>query len=301
MAASVVRRVPRDSDDDDDDNIESAGDKRRDMEQGDTGDHEGANGNGNVNRSGKRELIARSRRDPMSLSLRRVEQAGLVTEVHPVRDHHGEAMTVSSQVSVGIDQRICIAWSVPPKLFAAGYRLLGYRRTDGFPPEEYRRNLSACGTKIVEARTNAVKEELLPEGEYFYTFLLYSGTWHNWWAYWADVVQFSELMPSAKYAIERMKETYTARKLERKLLRLGRETAAEEGEIEADQEAQAAHGAVDGQRSIGTDFARLLAEQNQEIEQVKTSAEWKRCKKHQRRFILAAIRNKYRRMMGMEE
>jgi hypothetical protein len=211
---------------------------------GDDDDGDDADRELEVVRSVDRRLSPTTRRDPLLVSLQRHEDAGLVSEVLPIREHRGGAMVVRSQVSVGIDQRICLAWDVPHRCFAGGYRLLGFRRTDGFAAEAARHDLAAHGAKIIDARTNDAKEELLAEGEYFYTFLLYRTTFLGCFEQTGDLVQFSERIPSAKYAIGRLEDTLKARELERKLLRL-----------------------ADKQRKTGTpepeaqDFARLLAAQ----------------------------------------
>ena len=263
MGSNVVRRVTgRNGDDGDDDD----GDRP----------------------SVDRRLVSASRRDPLSVSLQRHAEAGLVSEVLPVRDHRGHFVVIRSQVSVGIDQRICLAWDVPAHYFLQGYRLLGFRRTDGFAPEEQRNDLAAHGAKIIDARASDVKEELLAEGEYFYTFLLYRkvllGCFHDT----VELVQFSERIPSAKHAIGRLEDTLRARELEQKLLRMAK-MISEEG---ADHEKRF---------GSGVDFAKVLAEQNRDIEAAKAAPEWKKLKPAQRTFILGQIRQRYRRKMGQEE
>lgn len=220
-----------------------------------------------------------ARRDPLSVSIQPMEAAGLVTEILDARTHKGKLITITSQVSVGIDQRIRLAWSVPSKYYGAGYRLLGFRRSDSFAADDAGGELAVHGLKIIDARNDGEKEEHVGEGECFYTFLLYGTAFLGCIALIDDIVQFSEMIPSAKHAIHRLEDTLKARTLVNKLMSM-----SEHHRTEA---------ANDG-RSI----AKLLTEERREMDEVKATPEWKKLNKDEREFVLGAIQEKYRKRIA---
>ncbi len=224
-------------------------------------------------------------RDPLVLSLQKLEEVGLVTDLQEPREHHGRIVRVTSQLAVGVDQRIRLCWEVPPEYYRDGYRLMAFRRTDGFTPEDKPKSLAAHGTKILEARADGTKDEILSEGEYFYTFVLHK-SYLGLVSVDKDLVRFSERLPGAKYAIERLQDTYDARRLIGKLLKQSESIR----KLGGDQRAKAGQG-LSSEENLG-----LMAEEQAEIDAVKAAPGWKNRTKNQRDFIIGGIREKYRRI-----
>jgi hypothetical protein len=116
-----------------------------------------------------------------------------------------EGLSVTSQKCLGVDPRILVTWDVEDHLWKAGFRLLGFRSSDGFAPDEHTETLSEHGQMILDEVANGNLVERLAEGTYFYTFVLrlrkYFGCFE-----WLTVVRFSETIPSARTAIGRIED-----------------------------------------------------------------------------------------------
>ncbi len=111
--------------------------------------------------------------DPLALSLHSLAEAGVKNELRPFRDHKskGDLFSVSSELMIGIEQRISLTWLVHEKYMPKDVRVLGFRSTDGFGRIGPKGELW-YGTKIIDDSKAGTKEDVLTEGEYFYTFLL---------------------------------------------------------------------------------------------------------------------------------
>ena len=128
---------------------------------------------------------------------------------------HKDGLTVTSQKSLGVDPRILLTWDVQYRYWADGYRLMGFRSTTGFAPEEHPENLSAHGQMILEELADGSLEERLPEGMYFYTFVLHKRAFFKVFE-GMSIVRFSETIPSAKTAIGRIEDHMTLEQLKEK-------------------------------------------------------------------------------------
>lgn len=123
----------------------------------------------------------------------------------PAVMHRKEGLSVTGQRTLGIDPRVLLTWSVEYRYWADGYRLMGFRSTSGFAPDQHPEEMSAHGQMILEEISDGSLEERLPEGTYFYTFVLYKRTFLGLWEH-MSVVRFSETIPSAKTAIGRIED-----------------------------------------------------------------------------------------------
>jgi hypothetical protein len=126
-------------------------------------------------------------------------------ECLPAVMHRKGGLSVSGQRTLGIDPRVLLTWSAEYRYWADGYRLMGFRSSSGFAPDQHPEDLSAHGQMILEEIADGSLEERLPEGTYFYTFVLYKRTFLGMWEN-MTVVRFSETVPSAKTAIGRIED-----------------------------------------------------------------------------------------------
>src|SRR5258708_4869177 len=108
----------------------------------------------------------------MSNLVRRVQQSVVPTvesnDVVPARRHRNGTIFVESQVVLGIEPKLYLAWSVVPRFWAKGFTLMVFRSTTGFCPQKCPDDLNEHGQMIVEARENSRYEEHPPEGTYYY-------------------------------------------------------------------------------------------------------------------------------------
>src|SRR4051812_31044752 len=107
---------------------------------------------------------------PANTEVTAIESAG---EYLPPVVRRKDGLSVTSQRSLGVSPSVLLTWSVDYRYWNKGYRVLGFRSTTGFAPEEYPKELSAHGHMILDEVRDGSLEERLPEGAYFYTFVLY--------------------------------------------------------------------------------------------------------------------------------
>src|SRR5205807_2341321 len=104
------------------------------------------------------------------------------------------------------DPRILLAWNVRWKYWSNGYKLLGFRSTTGFASHERPEDLSAHGQMFLEETADGSVEQSLPEGTYYYTFILHREGIFRWSRVLSDPLRFSEVIPSARTAIGRIED-----------------------------------------------------------------------------------------------
>jgi hypothetical protein len=127
-------------------------------------------------------------------------------EYRPAVSRRGDGFSVTSQVNLGINPRVLLAWNVRPDWFAQGYKLLGFRSTTGFAPTDRPEDLTAHGQMFLEEAANGSVEQALPEGTYYYTFLLFRMGFFKFKRWLSDPLRFSETISSAKTAIGRIED-----------------------------------------------------------------------------------------------
>lgn len=222
-----------------------------------------------------------SRRDPLAISL---GDAGVAVEVLPEREHRGDRFVVRSQLAIGIDQRISLSWELT-RVSSRGWRILGFRRTEGFAPEQSRWDLGAHGLKIIDSAETSSKVEHLGEGEYFYTFVLRRNLWGL-----ADVtrelIQFSEVIPSAKHVIRRLEDTIHARKLLAELAAMVRREQNQGKESTARDK---------GITNKAQQIMAWIVEHRQGADAVKAMPEWATLSPNEQELVMGALRDALRR------
>lgn len=232
-------------------------------------------------RSSDMDSVIARRRDPLAIPL---DNAGITMEVLPERTHPGSRFLVRSQLAIGIDQRISLSWAFIGG--SGGYRVLGFRRTLGFAPEEVRWDLTQHGMKIIDSTEAASKVEHLGEGEYFYTFVLRKRVL-GLAEVTRDLVQFSEVIPSAKHVIQRLQDTIQARKLLGELAAMvKRERGGEERQTR-----------VAGKAKQIMDW---IIEHKRGVDDVRAMPEWATLSANEQELVMAALRDALRRGISGE-
>jgi hypothetical protein len=127
------------------------------------------------------------------------------SDLLPARTHRIRELTVQSQLSVGIEPRLLIAWNVNQRYWAAGYSLLVFESTTAFSPELYPDELTKHGSLIIETRDDSYLEQVPSEGTHYYTFVLHKPVFFRLFDR-MNVLRFSENVPSARVAVGRLRD-----------------------------------------------------------------------------------------------
>jgi hypothetical protein len=157
----------------------------------------------------------------------------LVQYRDPVK-RQADGLTVVCRANVGVDPGVLIQWNVAPPHWAKRFRLLGFRSTTGLAANRRTRNLDEHGQLIIDEQAlGGQLEERLPEGTYFYTFLLHRPVLCGMREELSDPVRFSETIPSARTAIGRVEDRLKLQQLREDLALRGvrAQIAANEAEI----------------------------------------------------------------------
>ncbi len=222
--------------------------------------------------------------NPLGISLEKLEEVGITTTALAPNKNIGKHLQVYSRLHVGIDQRLRLGWIAPLEMLQNGWRILAFRRTDGFSPVKRPENLSMYGQKILDTESCDMKDEWLPPGEYFYTFILFKPGWLI--NRFADVIEFVERIPTGEQVIARLKEASEGQKLIQELLRLhGIPNKAAQSQPKA------------GQSFAGKKVAELLAEQRREIEALKASEDFKILPEKEQQYAIDCIKAQYKAQM----
>jgi flagellar motility protein MotE (MotC chaperone) len=133
-------------------------------------------------------------------------------DTQQVESHRSRCIAVESQLSLGIEPTLRLEWKVDQQIWNDGFKLLVFRNTSGFCAEEFPDDLNRHGALIVEKRHDAGADERLPEGTYFYTFVLLKTRWFGFLRS-IDVLRFSTTVPSAQVALARIQDKTKLREL----------------------------------------------------------------------------------------
>jgi hypothetical protein len=126
-------------------------------------------------------------------------------EALPARSHRSDDITVASQLSLGVEPRLSLAWRVTPWCWRSGFTLLVFRSMTGFSAERRPEDLNKHGQLIIETKEDGVLEEVPQEGSHFFTFVLHKKILLGL-SEMVSVLRFSETVPSAKVAIGRIRD-----------------------------------------------------------------------------------------------
>ncbi len=125
--------------------------------------------------------------------------------VLPVRTHHGDGIFVESQLSLGVEPTLHLAWAIVPSYWRKGFTLLVFRSSNGFSPEKHPEDLNRHGQLVIETTCDGRHTERPEEGSHYFTFLLqrrcFFGLVEN-----IAMVRFSECVPSAKVGLGRIRD-----------------------------------------------------------------------------------------------
>ena len=142
--------------------------------------------------------------------VRRTEHSSAITEAAtdlPARQHHFGAIVVISQLSVGVEPRLCFSWKVLTRAWNRGFKLLVFRSTTGFSPEPHPEDLNKHGQLFIETIHDGSHSEVPHEGTHFFSLVLHKkglfGLWDT-----QSILRFSETVPSAKVAVARVKDQF---------------------------------------------------------------------------------------------
>jgi hypothetical protein len=119
---------------------------------------------------------------------------------------------VESRLSTGLEPSISLIWTIEPSYIDDGYTVMMFRSSSGLSPKPYIDDLSAHGTLIAETAASGSHTDQLPEGTYYYTFLLRRTVLFGLIEQ-ASAVRFSVAIPSAKIGIGRIKDQLELRDL----------------------------------------------------------------------------------------
>jgi hypothetical protein len=146
--------------------------------------------------------------DAMNHIVRRSAQTAAITETGaqlPARSHQGNGFIVASQLTVDVEPRLSLAWRVEQWYWNDGFTLLVFHSTAGFCPQQYPDDLNLHGRLIIETREDATFAQVPEEGSHFFTFVLHKKVFLGLREK-LSVLRFSEIVPSAKVAIGRIKD-----------------------------------------------------------------------------------------------
>jgi hypothetical protein len=124
----------------------------------------------------------------------------------PARVHSNSGLSVTSNLSLGIDPKLRLAWQVDKRAWEAGYSLLVFHSMGGFSKLKHTPELADHGNLIIETMQDGSYELRPPEGTHFYTFVLQRQYIFGMLRWTRSVVRFSETVPTAKVAIGRIKD-----------------------------------------------------------------------------------------------
>ena len=163
-------------------------------------------------------------------------------ETLPARSHRSGPITVTSQLTIGIEPRLRFSWSVSREHWQEGYTLLIFRSYSGFSHEKYPRDLSKHGQLVIETTEDGSHDEVATEGQHFITCLLHKKSLFGLCEH-MSVVRFSETVPSAKVAVGRIKDQIELRELlvKHEVMELEHEAKVNEAELRRRRSNQELH------------------------------------------------------------
>lgn len=164
------------------------------------------------------EIILRDNRD---------QPVAETDERQPTQQRCLDEMSVTSTSMLGHHPKVHLTWNVDQKYWAKRYRLLVFRSTVGFCPDENPEDLNRHGQLIVETTHNGEHLEHPEEGTFFYTFVLHK---RGWFSERVSVARLYETIPSAKVPISRIKDQLELRELEHRSGVMGIDHLANLGE-----------------------------------------------------------------------
>jgi hypothetical protein len=126
-------------------------------------------------------------------------------EALPPRSHRIDGISVASQLSLGVEPRLSLAWRVDPPRWNAGYTLLVFESTTSFSAERYPQDLHRHGSLIIETLEDSCFEYVPTEGIHYFTFVIHKKILLGLSERMA-VLRFSEIVPSAKVAVGRIRD-----------------------------------------------------------------------------------------------
>lgn len=118
----------------------------------------------------------------------------------------GDHIAVLSHLRLGIYPGIRLEWSIDPSELLRHPTLLAFRSATGFSDKDDPDDLKVHGQMILETTSDGEMEEHLPEGTYYYTFLLRRPGLLGLWEKRSKPLRFQEVIPSAKVAIGRLQD-----------------------------------------------------------------------------------------------
>jgi hypothetical protein len=138
-------------------------------------------------------------------------------------------MSVASQLCLGVEPRLSLAWRVDHRLWDTGYSLLVFESLTGLCSERYPQDLNRHGSLIVETTEDSTFEYVPTEGPHYFTFLLHKKCFIPIWEK-IGVVRFAEIVPSAKVAIGRIRDQLELQDMRHRIEVGGIEKEAEKNE-----------------------------------------------------------------------
>jgi hypothetical protein len=128
------------------------------------------------------------------------------------KQYHKDGIFVTRELSLGIEPRLQLSWSVPSQYWSKGFTLMLFRSITGFCPDKYPADLNRHGQLVAEATHDDFYEEFPEEGTYYFTFVLHKkgllGLREK-----ISVLRFKETIPSMKVSLGRIKDRMELEKL----------------------------------------------------------------------------------------
>lgn len=237
--------------------------------------------------------------------VRRVTQAPIQAqpggELQPEKFHSSGGIFAKSQLLLGIEPKLQLSWSVLPRYWTAGFTLMVFHSTTGFCPERFPDDLNRHGQLIIETLQDDCREEHPGEGTHYYTFLLHRKTFFGL-VEDMSILRFSETVPSARVAIERIRNRLELDEMRRQheLSQIEHESRLNEAEVRrirsreklqlAQEPTPSRTGGLMGEALAGVDeiIAGVLAKRKK-IQDLKRDKQFKSLTKGEREEILAWI------------
>ncbi len=189
--------------------------------------------------------------------------------------HTGEHLTVVSHLRLGIYPGVRLEWTIERTKQTRGATLIAFRSTTGFCPIDDPDELGLHGQMFLKTTEDGQREDHLPEGVHFYTFILRRpGIFRE---KRSDPVCFTETIPSAKVAIGRMHDQLALKQLMSDLALASDRHDISQAEVElklraAKQRLKELSASTKKKKNLG--YRRFKAEHDRQLEQMSSTTRY---------------------------
>lgn len=158
----------------------------------------------------------------MSQIVRRHNELAEVSDsaqLKPVLTHRGDGVSVSSQLYIGPRPELYLSWNIEKQYLYQGFTLMVFHSTSGFCPEARPDDLSKHGNLIIETQEDGERSLYPDEGAQYFTFVFRKkpGILGFLGEKRSHPLRFSEMIPSAKVVLSRVKDRLELREQDHRM------------------------------------------------------------------------------------